>query len=77
VSHEDIIKLVKHARNLSTDTLLSFGCARPSGKDNHFLEIGVIKAGIDAIAFPSEKTVKYAIKNKIAHTFLEKCCAIL
>ncbi len=77
VSHKDIIKLVEHARGLSPDTLLSFGCAKPPGKDRHLLEIGLIKAGIDAIAFPSEKTVKYAVENKIAHTFLEKCCAIL
>ncbi len=77
VPPEDIIKLVRHARGLSPYTLLSFGCAKPPGKDRHLLEIGLIKVGIDAIAFPSEKTVKYAIENKIAHTFLEKCCAIL
>lgn len=77
VPPEDIIKLVRHARGLSSDTLLSFGCAKPPGKDSHFLEIALINAGIDAIAFPSEKTVKYAIENKIAHTFMEKCCAIL
>lgn len=77
VPHEDIIKLVAHARRRSPDTLLSFGCAKPPGKDRHLLEIELIKAGIDAIAFPSEKTVEYAIENKIAHTFLEKCCAIL
>ncbi|MCD4669572.1 MAG: hypothetical protein K8S14_03925, partial [Actinomycetia bacterium] len=77
VPHKDIIKLVKHARGLSPDTLLSFGCAKPPGRDRYLLEIGLIKAGIDAIAFPSEKTVNYAVENKIAHTFLEKCCAIL
>ena len=77
VPPEDIIKLVRHARDLSSDILLSFGCTKPPEKDRHLLEIGLIKAGIDAIAFPSEKTVKYAIKNKIPHTFLEKCCAIL
>jgi len=77
VPHKDIIKLVKHARGLSPDMLLSFGCAKPPGNDRHLLEIELIKTGIDAIAFPSEKTVKYAVKNKIAHTFLEKCCAIL
>jgi len=77
VPPEDIIKLIRHARGLSPDTLLSFGCAKPPEKDRHLLEIGLIKAGIDAIAFPSEKTVKYVIDHKIAHTFLEKCCAIL
>lgn len=77
VPHKEIIKLVRHARELSSDTLLSFGCAKPPGKDRHLLEIELIKAGIDAIAFPSEKTVAYAVINNIAHTFLEKCCAIL
>jgi uncharacterized radical SAM superfamily protein len=77
VPHKDIIRLIEHARGLSPDMLLSFGCAKPPGRDRHLLEIGLIKAGIDAIAFPSEKTVNYAVENKIAHTFLEKCCAIL
>ena len=77
VPHKDIVKLVRHARGLSPDTLLSFGCAKPPGKDRHLLEIALIESGIDSIAFPSEKTIDYAIKNKIAHTFLEKCCTIL
>ena len=77
VPHDDIIRLVKYARGLSGDTLLSFGCAKPPGENSHLLEIGLIKAGIDSMAFPSEKTIRFVIENKIAHTFVEKCCAIL
>ena len=77
VPHEEIIELVKYARGLSGDILLSFGCAKPPGSKRHLLEIGLIEAGIDSIAFPSEETIKFAVKNKIAHTFVEKCCAIL
>jgi lipoyl synthase len=77
VPHADIIRLVKYARGLSGDVLLSFGCAKPSGNSRHLLEISLIKAGIDSIAFPAEETIRFAVKNKIAHTFLEKCCAIL
>ena len=77
IPHEDIIGLVKHTRRLSPDIPLSFGCAKVAGKDRHLLEIGLIEAGIDSIAFPSEGAVKYAVENKIAHTFIEKCCANL
>jgi lipoyl synthase len=77
IPDEAIIRLVGHARRLSADIGLSFGCARPPARDRHLLEIGLIKAGIDSIAFPSEKTVRYAVENKIAHTFVEKCCANL
>ncbi len=77
VPDDDIIRLVKYARGLSGDIPLSFGCARPSGKNRHPLEIELIKAGIDSIAFPSERTIRFAVENKIAHTFVEKCCAIL
>ena len=77
VPHDEIIRLVKYARELSSDVLLSFGCAKPPDNNRHLLEIGLIKAGIDSIAFPAEKTIRFAVKNKIAHTFVEKCCAIL
>jgi uncharacterized radical SAM superfamily protein len=77
IHRSEIIKLVRYARDLSPEIGLSFGCARPPGKDMHLLEIGLIEAGIDSIAFPCEGTVRYAIENKIAHTFVEKCCANL
>jgi len=77
VPHDEIIRLVKYARELSPDVLLSFGCAKPPGGSRHLLEIGLIKAGIDSMAFPAEKTIRFAVENKIAHTFVEKCCAIL
>ena len=74
---DEIIELVKHTRKLSPDIPISFGCAKVAGKDRDLLEIGLIEAGIDSIAFPSEGAVKYAVENKIAHTFIEKCCANL
>ncbi|MBM3705403.1 MAG: hypothetical protein FJW66_02650 [Actinobacteria bacterium] len=77
VPHSRIIELVKHARKLSEKVLLSFGCAKPPGKDTHILEIGLIKAGIDSIAFPAEKTVEFVMENKIAHAFVENCCVNL
>ena len=77
VPGDEIVRLVRHARNLSRKTVLSFGCARPQGKPMQMVEIELIKVGIDSIAFPSEKAVRYAVENKIAHTFVEKCCANL
>jgi len=77
VPHDEIIRLVEYARELSGDVLLSFGCAKPSGRSRSLLEIGLIKAGIDSMAFPAEETIRFAVENKIAHTFIEKCCAIL
>jgi uncharacterized radical SAM superfamily protein len=77
VPHDEIVRLVKYARELSSDVLLSFGCAKPPGSTTHLLEIGLIKAGIDSMAFPAEETIRFAVENKIAHTFIEKCCAIL
>jgi len=77
VPHSEIIRLVKYARGLSPDILLSFGCAKPPGKNSHLLEIELIKTGIDSMAFPAEETIRFAVENKIAHTFVEKCCAIL
>jgi len=77
VPGDDIIRLVRHARSLGRGTFLSYGCARPPGRSAHMLETGLIKEGIDSIAFPSDSTVRFAVENKIAHTFVEKCCANL
>jgi len=77
VPYDEIIRLVEYARELSGDVILSFGCAKPPDSSRHLLEIGLIKAGIDSVAFPAEETIRFAVENRIAHTFVEKCCAIL
>ena len=39
------------------------GCMRPKGSMRGETDVLALKAGVDAIAFPSEEAVKYAAKH--------------
>ncbi len=72
----DIVNLYEYARELMPDTPITLGCAKPPGKEFEKAEIELLSRGINTIAFPSEKTVDFAIKNGIEYAFTEQCCAI-
>ncbi len=76
IRDDEVAGLVQHAKHLDPDLPISFGCARQPGPGKSMLEIELVKLGIDSIAFPAEETIRFALKNKIAHTFTQKCCAI-
>ncbi|MBU4450735.1 MAG: hypothetical protein KKE35_05525, partial [Actinobacteria bacterium] len=73
---QDIVSLYEYARELMPDIPVTIGCARPSGEESEKMEIELLSRGINTIAFPSEKTVDFAIKNGIEFAFTEQCCAI-
>ena len=76
IKAQDIVSLYEYARELMPDTLVTLGCARPPGEESEKMEIELLNRGINTIAFPSEKTVDFAIKNGIEFAFTEQCCAI-
>jgi len=75
VLSSDVIKLFEYAKKIMPYVPLTLGCARPPGPANENLEIELLKRGVDAIAFPSERTVDFAIENGIDFKFTEQCCA--
>jgi uncharacterized radical SAM superfamily protein len=48
---------------------------RPRGKDRSQTEILAIKAGVDAIAFPTEEAVKFAESRGYGTSFSSLCCS--
>ena len=56
-------------------TPLVLGCVRPKGKHRHETDILALKAGVDAVAFPSEEAVKYAEEQGYKLSFSSYCCA--
>ncbi len=76
VHDDEVAGLLQHAKHLDPGLPVSFGCARQPGPGRSMLEIELIRLGIDSIAFPAEETIRFAVNNKIAHTFTQKCCAI-
>ncbi len=71
----DIAKVTATARLMFPKTPLVLGCVRPKGKHRAKTDILALKAGANAIAFPSEETIKYAEKQGWELSFSSYCCA--
>jgi uncharacterized radical SAM superfamily protein len=71
----DIAKVIAAARLMFPRTPLALGCVRPKGMHRAKTDVLAIKAGVDAIAFPSEEAVKYAEQHGYEFSFSSYCCA--
>jgi uncharacterized radical SAM superfamily protein len=71
----EIAKVTATARLMFPETPLVLGCMRPKGKHRAETDVLALKAGVDAIAFPSEEAVKYAEAQGRAFSFSSYCCA--
>ena len=71
----DIAKVTAAARLMFPKTPLALGCVRPKGKHHVETDVLALKAGVDAIAFPSEEAVKYAEAQGYTFSFSSYCCA--
>ncbi len=57
------------------ETPLILGCMRPKGAIRSETDVLALKAGVDAVAFPSEEAVKYAESKGCTISFSSYCCA--
>ncbi len=73
----DIAKVAAAARTMYPTTPLMLGCMRPKGKSRAETDVYALKAGVDAIAFPSDKAVEYAKSRGYSIEFSSYCCAQL
>ncbi len=71
----DIAKVAVLARQMFPKTPLVLGCMRPKGKSRGETDVLALKAGVDAIAFPSEAAVEYAKRMSYRTGFSSYCCA--
>lgn len=58
-------------------TPLALGCMRPKGTHRTETDVFALKAGVDAIAFPSDAAVEYAKSRGCRVEFSSYCCAQL
>jgi uncharacterized radical SAM superfamily protein len=68
-------RVVATARLMFPETPLALGCMRPKGKHRAETDVLVLKAGVDAIAFPTEEAVKYAEEQGFEVSFSPYCCS--
>ena len=71
----DIAKSITVARLMFPQTPLVLGCMRPKGKHRRETDILAIKAGVNAIAFPSEEAIKFAENQGYGVSFSSFCCS--
>ncbi|MGC8998330.1 MAG: radical SAM protein [Candidatus Bathyarchaeia archaeon] len=71
----EIARVLATARVMFPKTPVALGCMRPKGKHRAETDILAIKAGVDAIAFPSEEAIRYAEKNGYKIGFSSYCCS--
>jgi uncharacterized radical SAM superfamily protein len=71
----DIAKVVMTARLMFPGIKLALGCMRPKGKNRKETDVLALKAGVDAIAFPSQEAVEFAEEQGYELSFSPYCCA--
>lgn len=71
----DIARVIAAARLMFPHTPLVLGCVRPKGRHRTETDALALKAGVDAVAFPSEGAIKYAEEQGYALSFSSYCCA--
>jgi uncharacterized radical SAM superfamily protein len=71
----DIAKVTATARLMFPETPLALGCMRPKGKHRAETDVLCLKAGVNAIAFPSEEAIEYAENQGYTLSFSSYCCS--
>jgi uncharacterized radical SAM superfamily protein len=70
-----IAKVVAAARLFFPEVPLALGCMRPKRKHRVQTDVLALKAGADAIAFPSEEAIRYAQEKGFDVAFSPYCCS--
>jgi uncharacterized radical SAM superfamily protein len=70
-----IAKVIATARLMFPQTPIVLGCMRPRGEHRKKTDILAIKAGVDAIAFPTEEALRFAENCGHMTSFSTLCCS--
>jgi len=71
----EIAKVIASARLMFPETPLVLGCMRPKGRHRVETDIMAIKAGVDAMAFPTEEAVRFVQQHGRPVAFSSLCCS--
>jgi uncharacterized radical SAM superfamily protein len=71
----DIARVAAVARVMFPDVPVALGCMRPRGQYRAETDVLCLKAGVNAVAFPSEEAIAYAEKQGYTLSFSSYCCS--
>lgn len=72
---EDIVRVLIMARLMLPHTPIVLGCMRPKGKHRVKTDTLAVRAGVNAIAFPSGKAIQLAQSLGLEVAFSSLCCS--
>ncbi len=74
-SPEDIARVLVAARFMMPSVPVVLGCVRPKGRHRVETDTLALKAGVNAIAFPTERAIRLAESMGLAVSFSPLCCS--
>jgi len=74
-SPEDIARVLVATRFTLSKTPLVLGCMRPKGNHRTETDMLAVKAGVNAIAFPSQQAIQLAESIELETMFSSLCCS--
>lgn len=69
-------RLAAAARLLAPGLPVSLGCARPAGPARIEIERLAVDAGVTAVAYPAEETLRHAESRGLELVFRQECCSL-
>jgi len=74
---EEIARFLGIARLLNPATPIILGCMRQSGPEKPLVERLAVDAGVNAIAYPLDRTMEHARRRGLRAVFTEDCCSLM
>lgn len=71
----EIGRVILTARHMMPTVPLALGCMRPKGDHRTETDVWAVKAGVNAIAFPTKEAVKLAESMRYNISFSSLCCS--
>jgi uncharacterized radical SAM superfamily protein len=71
----DVARVIASTRVMFPQVPLVLGCMRPKDKWRIAMDVLALKAGVDAIAFPSQQAIDFAEEQNWLVSFSPYCCA--
>lgn len=72
---DEVLRLIAWTRVRNPQAKITLGCMRSRGKYRQALDLGAVRAGVDAIVLPYSQALSEARRRGLRITRKEECCA--
>ncbi|HUW67662.1 MAG TPA: hypothetical protein VMW20_06390 [Candidatus Nanoarchaeia archaeon] len=72
----DFAKVITEAVEMFSQTPITLGCARSSGRDRELIDHLAIESGVENIAIPTQYAVRYGVNHGYEMEYYGTCCGL-